>query len=275
MNTKHTIEFWLVLCVVVVAGTLFMPSTPLLKPQPKGEGTLPSLLLSRTDRSIRTLRQEHEALRQEETKLRAELLGAQGGYDLREQIFSLSQERSLIESEIRNSLLALKEARNIAIEHTRSVSKTLPRPTSTRSFHLQWPVFPREGISAGFQDMAYKERFHLDHNAIDIPVSQGSPIFAAEAGTVLEAIDNGYGFNVVLLEHKGGFVTLYGHVSDFFVQKGQSVLKGQPIARSGGAPGSPGAGRLTTGPHLHFEVVAFGEHIDPLTVLPSLPPVRY
>ena len=59
-------------------------------------------------------------------------------------------------------------------------------------------------------------------------------------------------------------MTLYGHVSDIMVMDGQSVKAGDVIGLSGGTPGTKGAGLYTTGPHLHFEILKDGVHVDPL-----------
>lgn len=133
---------------------------------------------------------------------------------------------------------------------------------------LEWPVEPAEGISAYFLDRAYEARFGFKHYAVDIPVPQGSDVLAAADGIVKEVSDKGLGFNDITIEHAGGFVTLYGHVSKFHVTVGQKVFAGQIIAQSGGRPGTPGAG-FSTGPHLHFGVSQKGQKLDPLKFLPS------
>jgi murein DD-endopeptidase MepM/ murein hydrolase activator NlpD len=124
-----------------------------------------------------------------------------------------------------------------------------------------WPygdgkfVWPVEGwISQGAR---------TGHTAIDIAVAEGTPIHAADRGTVVLAGWNptGYGFRVVI-DHGTDYVTLYAHLRDIYVEKGQVVGKGQII-------GAAGANGNITGPHLHFEVRDFGRLIDPRKVLPE------
>jgi murein DD-endopeptidase MepM/ murein hydrolase activator NlpD len=136
---------------------------------------------------------------------------------------------------------------------------------------LQWSVVPRLGISALFHDPTYKERFGFDHDAIDIPVPQGSIVRAAAGGTVTDVVDHGLGFNYVTIRHNGGVVTLYGHLTKFSVHVGDHVSAGDPIGLSGGRPGTLGAG-LSTGPHLHFGVFKNGVAIDPQSLLPESGP---
>lgn len=133
-----------------------------------------------------------------------------------------------------------------------------------------WPVEPLLGISAQFEDAAYKVRFGIPHEGIDIPTNQGTTVVAAADAVVSRINDRGFGFNSIVLSHAGGYATLYGHVSAFLVSEGQTVRAGEAIALSGGTPGTAGAGLLTTGPHLHFEVLKDGVHINPETVLPNL-----
>ncbi len=59
-------------------------------------------------------------------------------------------------------------------------------------------------------------------------------------------------------------MTVYGHISELNVEKFDIVERGQIIAQSGGARGTVGAGPMTSGPHLHFEVFKDGEAVDPL-----------
>jgi murein DD-endopeptidase MepM/ murein hydrolase activator NlpD len=94
------------------------------------------------------------------------------------------------------------------------------------------------------------------HTGIDIGAFSGSPIRAADGGTVVySGWLGGYG-NTVMIDHGGGVVTLYAHCSRLYVRHGQSVRKGETIA----AVGSTGN---STGPHLHFEVRQDGQPISP------------
>ena len=133
---------------------------------------------------------------------------------------------------------------------------------------LSWPVAPTKGISAYFHDEGYKKRFKVDHNAIDIPVDQGSDVHSATAGYVYKAVDNGMGYSYIILLHRDNIRTVYGHISDVLVKEGQMVQEGEVIGKSGGQPGTKGAGRLTTGPHLHFEVLVGDKWKNPLEYLP-------
>jgi murein DD-endopeptidase MepM/ murein hydrolase activator NlpD/flagellum-specific peptidoglycan hydrolase FlgJ len=103
------------------------------------------------------------------------------------------------------------------------------------------------------------------HGAVDIGTPVGTPVYAADGGKVLRANGtddpNGYG-NFVEIAHKDGYVTRYGHLSAFDVSPGDTVKKGDPIGKSGGAKGAPGSGR-SSGPHLHFEVRKNGQKVDP------------
>tara|TARA_Y100000310_G_scaffold339152_1_gene430945 strand:- start:332 stop:1204 length:873 start_codon:yes stop_codon:yes gene_type:complete len=134
---------------------------------------------------------------------------------------------------------------------------------------VSWPVLPEEGISAVFQDAEYEEIFGIEHNAIDIPIEQNSEVHAAASGEVEAVVDNGMGYNYLILKHSG-YVTLYGHLLSFAVEEGQEVAEGQVIGYTGGQKGTPGAGQISTGPHLHFEIIAGGEHRDPLPYLPFM-----
>lgn len=136
------------------------------------------------------------------------------------------------------------------------------------AFRLHWPIEPKRGISAYFHDAAYIAVFGVGHNAIDIPTTQGTTIRAPAEGVVYKVRDNGYGYSYLILAHKGGYQTVYGHVSGFLVEAGEKVRAGQAVALTGGTPGTKGAGYMTTGAHLHFEVMKGGKYIDPLFFLP-------
>jgi murein DD-endopeptidase MepM/ murein hydrolase activator NlpD len=95
------------------------------------------------------------------------------------------------------------------------------------------------------------------HTGIDFGASYGTPIHAAATGEVIFAsYMNGYG-HVVIIDHGGGYSTVYGHASRVYVSRGQHVSAGQTIA-------AVGASGLATGPHLHFEVRVNGHPVNPL-----------
>ncbi|MCD7730807.1 MAG: peptidoglycan DD-metalloendopeptidase family protein [Oscillospiraceae bacterium] len=97
------------------------------------------------------------------------------------------------------------------------------------------------------------------HKGIDIAAPYGTPIYAAESGTVTRATNkhDGYG-NSVMISHNDGNETMYAHMSSIAISYGDYVVRGQLI----GYVGSTGD---STGNHLHFEVRSGGYYIDPTT----------
>jgi len=102
------------------------------------------------------------------------------------------------------------------------------------------------------------------HKGDDIGAPCGSPIYAAAAGRVITAgTASGYG-HLVVLDHGGGVLTRYGHMyaDGLHVRVGESVSPGQVIA-------DVGSDGLSTGCHLHFEVMRDGELVDPAPFMAS------
>lgn len=216
-------------------------------------------VLSRREEILQT---ELEVLEEQASRSRDPLVHQQ----LREtqkSLIALMQDQKEAEQQILLSLRQIWEAQG----HAYLASQTR-RGTGEVAFI--WPIEPALGISAHFEDDAYERRFGMPHRAIDIPANQASVVSAAADGVVVNVSDNGMGFNSLVIQHDGGFSTLYGHVTQFLVEEGQDVMAGDPIALSGGIPGTMGAGHLTTGAHLHLQMFLAGEAVDPLRYLPAI-----
>lgn len=98
------------------------------------------------------------------------------------------------------------------------------------------------------------------HAGIDVAAPEGTPIRAADSGTVRQAgWMGGYG-NYTCIQHTATLSTCYAHQSSIGVSSGASVSKGELIGRSGNTGNS-------TGPHLHFEVRVSGQPVDPMGYL--------
>jgi murein DD-endopeptidase MepM/ murein hydrolase activator NlpD len=125
-----------------------------------------------------------------------------------------------------------------------------PAPVATGTF--RWPA-------GGYISQYFGEN---GHSGLDIAAEWGAPIYAADTGVVVTALKLGTGYGwYLVIDHENGYRTLYSHMSEFHVDYGERVVKGEVI----GLIGSTG---LSTGPHLHFEVFQNGYRVDPLSFLP-------
>lgn len=122
-----------------------------------------------------------------------------------------------------------------------------------------WPVGGSDG--GQISEMMYGYGGYYNHGGIDIVAPYGTPIFAAESGTVILAQwYYGYG-NCVMIQHDSGIVTVYGHASYLHVYQGQRVTAGELIADVGSTGQS-------TANHCHFEVRINGVQMNPINYLP-------
>ena len=128
-----------------------------------------------------------------------------------------------------------------------------------------WPVPGYSTITSkfGWRTLYGKANWHtgIDISGYNV---YGKNIVAANSGTVIKAVTSyvpkkGYG-KYVIIDHGGGYTTLYGHCSSLLVKVGQTVKRGDPIALVGSTGNS-------TGPHLHFGIYINGKEVDPLPYL--------
>ncbi|GGE45410.1 lipoprotein [Agaricicola taiwanensis] len=121
---------------------------------------------------------------------------------------------------------------------------------------FRWPV--RGRVISGYGSKPNGKQ----NDGINLAVPEGTPIRAAESGTVAYSGNElaGYG-NLVLIRHDGGWVTAYAHASELLVKKGDVVRRGQVVARAGRSGD-------VSAPQLHFEVRRGSNPVDPLEQLP-------
>jgi murein DD-endopeptidase MepM/ murein hydrolase activator NlpD len=119
---------------------------------------------------------------------------------------------------------------------------------------------PTQGwLTSAFSSMREHPILHLSrpHEGIDVATPMGTPIEAPASGVVaFSGRETGYG-NVIIIDHGFGIRTKYAHCSKLIVGTGARVTRGQQIALVGNTG-------LSTGPHLHYEVLVNGAPVDPL-----------
>ena len=126
---------------------------------------------------------------------------------------------------------------------------------------MAWPVIGYTTLSSKFgyriHPISGEKKLHT---GIDIPAPAGTPVVAANSGTVIiSRYDNSYG-NMVAIDHGCGIVSFYAHNTERLVKVGDKVSKGQKIS-------TVGTTGYSTGNHLHFEVKKNGTFVDPMNYL--------
>ena len=176
-----------------------------------------------------------------------------------------------VESEISALISGLKNADEVTTLSDKEKEHTTATPGSNAGgkaqgvyshsdgvLNMTYPVPGHYGVSAGFPNYSSGKY----HGGIDFPASTGSRIVAAQSGVVLTVrrLDYSYGYYVMIYhgtDSQGrSVVTLYGHNSSILVSAGETVKKGQQIAKSGSTGNS-------TGPHCHFEIRLNGARVNP------------
>ena len=238
--------------------------------------------LSRQDeKDIEALETEKLALKSDELKLqqtrgqlaqrhkqrtREQQLNKQAGAHRRELLARVEKDKRIHEAAMRESEEAEKALQKKIDEYIRkkALAAADGKGGSSAAYKgsgkFDWPV-PDRKVTSGF-GMRVHPRFKTKrmHTGVDIASSTGTPVKTAGPGEVIFAgWMRGYG-QVIIIDHGGGYATVYAHLSKIQVDEGDLVKKGAMI-------GKVGMTGVATGPHLHFEVRVNGEARNPLKYL--------
>ena len=196
---------------------------------------------ARTDREARAALAEQDraaqVAEQAAAAAEAQLSAAQGTFD------ALTAEKAVLDAQLREAEIRLLEIQGAPDAAGTWAELQAAEASADVLTAAGGAVAPTQGRVTS----CYGSRWGTLHAGVDIAAPIGTPVFAPEAGIVLDAGPaSGFGL-AVYVQHRDGTVTLYGHVNQFFVTPGQLVEAGQQIAEVGNRGQS-------TGPHLHFEV---------------------
>lgn len=166
----------------------------------------------------------------------------------------------LVTSSPEGTISVLRSVLNVIDEQIASVRTVVDRQQVLASATPSiWPT-------AGWLTSAYGNRRDpftggIDYHAgLDISADKGKPVYATADGTIRESGWSGAYGNMVLIQHRFGLATRYGHMSRLAVKAGQEIKRGDIV----GYVGSTGR---STNPHLHYEVLLNGQTINPLRFL--------
>ena len=155
------------------------------------------------------------------------------------------QERTVISSVTLSDPVAETRARGTKV-----------RPTWYPTGSFRWPCSGRITSYFGYRNTGIRGATS-NHKGIDIACSYGTPIYAADGGRVTYAGYKGAMGYVVIIDHNNGYVTYYEHNSSLLVSAGQTVYKGQQVAKAGRSG-------VASGVHCHFGIQRHGSYVTPL-----------
>lgn len=152
--------------------------------------------------------------------------------------------------------LAQQDAEENAIRA--QIARMTGKGTTYTGGSMVWPTPSTRYITSEYGSRYHPVlKYNRFHAGIDIGAGMGASVVAANSGKVITATYNSSYGNYVVIDHGGGITTLYAHGSQIVTSVGATVYAGQEIMKVG----STG---ISTGPHLHFEVLVNGKNTDPM-----------
>ncbi|EHL10586.1 hypothetical protein HMPREF9629_00801 [Peptoanaerobacter stomatis] len=218
-------------------------------------------------KKLETAKLELNKINKELTNMKLSLTNLQNSYNKENEQLKLAkanQESNM--AKLQSDITSLSQIAQLKMQEAQQITQELKQLTASNQNSYKGTysggkfAFP---VSGGVLTSYFGYRNHpilnrkILHTGIDIGGSMGTPIISADNGKVIYAGPKSTYGNTVMIDHGSGVVTLYAHCSSIDVSVGQTVSKGQVIAKVGTS------GR-STGPHLHFEVRINGEFTDPL-----------
>lgn len=221
-------------------------------------------LICETQAKVTSIQEKQKAI--EEKKQALATLKEHQNAQKRELAVASSRQQKLYSS-VKSERAKLEQALNELEEQSRKIAEEIRRKTQgttgqslgTGTFTWPAPGYKRITSQYGMRYHPILKKRKL-HTGMDIGAPKGANIVAADSGTVIQVGWNGGYGNTVMINHGNNKVTLYAHCSATLVSVGQTVQKGDVIAKVGSTGWS-------TGPHLHFEVRINGEPVNPTKYL--------
>lgn len=171
-----------------------------------------------------------------------------------------AQKRAAEQQAVQQQAQAAEEnqgATDAAGENQNTAQNTTPSGNGQSTGSMMWPCPSSKRVTSDYGPRTSPTNgASSNHKGIDIGAAYGADIVAADGGTVLVATYSSSGGNYVIIDHGDGLCTVYMHASSLTVSAGQTVSKGQVIAKVG----STG---ISTGNHLHFGVTLNGVYVSP------------
>ncbi|MBR5537219.1 MAG: peptidoglycan DD-metalloendopeptidase family protein [Clostridia bacterium] len=206
-------------------------------------------------------KQELEATQAEAIETKAQMDANKAELDAQHTAKQKALEKAETEKAAANKAYAdMIEKEEELMEQYKKAAAQLASQSTYVGGKFMWPLPAANNVITckyGYRTHPVTRKYKL-HTGIDLRCSTGTKVYAANKGTVTTSGYSSAWGNYIIINHGGGYTTLYAHLSRRNVAKGAAVKQGDVIGLSGNTG-------YSTGPHLHFEINKNGSSYDPVT----------